>query len=141
MSLIAATKDYLLTYDGLDEDAAFLVDVLGKEPTQYSLVPLPGESVLATYIDGKTQRQFTFALQSTEYTADNPHRIANYAFYEAFADWIETQNNAENFPDLDAGKTPESIEILGQPILLEFGESGTGIYQIQCRLVYEQDAP
>lgn len=141
MTLIESVRTYLLTYNGLEDNAAFLVDVLGKEPTQYSLVPLPGATILETYINGSTLRQFSFALQSMEYTADDPTRIVNYAFYEAFSDWIETQNEARNFPTLSAGKTPESIEVLGQPILFEFGESGTGIYQIQCRLVYKQNAP
>jgi hypothetical protein len=141
VSLIAAVKTYLLTYSGLEENAAFLVDVLGSTPTQYALVPFPGNPILETYINGATLRQFAFALQSQEFTVDESVRIANYEFYEGFAEWIESQNAAEVFPTLGTGKTPESIETLGQPILFEFGESGTGIYQIQCRLVYAQVAP
>lgn len=141
MSLVASVRTWLLTYDGLEEQAALLVDKLGKEPTQYALVPLPGAAVLETYLDDSTRRQFPFALQSMEFVANDEKRVATYEFYEGFAAWVESQNAAGTFPTLDDGKTPESVEILGQPILFEFGESGTGIYQIQCRVIYEQDAP
>ena len=141
MSLIASVKTYLLTYTGLEENAAMLVDILGQSPTQYAVVPLPGTPIIETYLDESSLRQFLFALQSQESTADDAARTANYEFYEGFATWIESQNNAGIFPTLDTGKTPEQIDVLGQPILFEFGESGTGIYQIQCRLVYGQVAP
>lgn len=141
MSLLSSVKTYLLTYGGLKSGAGFLVDVIGKTPTQYAVVPLPGNPILETYLDDSSLRQFAFALQSQESTADDAARIANYEFYESFAAWIETQNKAGVFPLLAVGKTPEAIEVLGQPILFEFGESGTGIYQIQCRLVYGQAAP
>src|SRR5512138_1699152 len=98
MSLIAAVKTYLLTYSGLEAAAALLIDVLGKEPTQYALVPLPGNPIVESYLDGSTQRQFLFALQSQESTADDAARTANYEFYEGFAAWIETQNAAGTFP-------------------------------------------
>ena len=140
MSLIGSIRTYLLTYSGLVSGAGLLVDTLGKEPTQYSLVPLPGARIVQTYINGATVREFAFAVQSMESTADDPARIANHEFLETLADWIESQNEAEVFPTLDSGKTPVRIEVLGQPILFEFGESGTGIYQLQCRLTYEQTA-
>jgi hypothetical protein len=140
-SLIDSLRTYLITYSGLADNAPMLTDVLGKTPTQYAIVPLPGEHVIATYINDATLRAFPFALQSMESVADETSRLANYEFYEAFAAWIEQQNKIGTLPTLGTSKTSESIEVLGQPILFEFGESGTGIYQIQCRLVYEQNAP
>lgn len=139
MSLIAAVRTYLLTYSGLADAAPLLVDTLGKEPTQYALVPLPGPRIVQTFLDDSTVREFAFAVQSMESTADDPARIANHEFLETLAEWIESQNQAKVFPTLDAGKTPTNIEVLGQPILFEFGESGTGIYQLQCKLTYDQE--
>ncbi len=141
MSLISAVHTWLLTYTGLADAAPLLVDTLGSTPTQYALVPLPGVRILQTYISGKTKRQFSFALQSMEFATDDDAREANHEFYEAFADWVEQQNAAGTFPTLATGQTPESIEVLGHPILFQLGDSGTAIYQIQCRLVYEQVAP
>lgn len=145
MSLIESVRDYLLTYPGLADNAPFMIETLGKEPTQYSVVPLPGDPVVETYLDDKTLRQFPFAVQSMESTADDLARIAASGFYETLSEWLEVQNSIGNFPILEPtsqgeNRTPESIESLGLPILLEFGESGTGVYQLQCRLTYEQEA-
>lgn len=141
MSILEDVRAYLLTYDGLAENAGFLVEQLSGEPTQYALVSLSGNPILETYIDGKTLRQFPFAVQSLESTADDLARIAASGFYESLSEWLEEQNANGNLPTLDTGKAAESIEPVGLPLLLEFGESGTGAYQLQCRLTYEQDAP
>jgi hypothetical protein len=141
MSILEDVRTFILTYPGLDANAGFLVEQLSGEPTQYALVPLSGNPIIETYLNDKTLRQFPFAIQSMESTADDLARIAASGFYEGLSDWLEEQNATGTLPTLDIGKTPESIEPLGLPILIEFGESGTGIYQLQCRLTYEQIAP
>lgn len=138
MSIIEALKTYMATYSGFASGAALQVDQLGNTPTQYALMPLPGARVVESYIDGGTSREFPFALQSMESTADDLERISNSGFYEALADWFETQTDAGTLPTLDTGKTATGIEALGWGYLFEFGESGTGIYQIQCKLTYTQ---
>lgn len=138
MTIISALRTYMLTYNGLQTGAGLFVDHIPKEPTQYAIMPLPGVRILERYIDGGSRREFPFAIESMESTADDLERIQNSGFYEALADWLESQTLAGVFPSLGAGKTPEEIEAVGQPILLEFGESGTGIYQLPCRLVYAQ---
>lgn len=141
MSMISAIKTYIGTYNGLDATAALLVDVLGKEPTQYAIVPVPGARIVESYIDGSSKREYPFAIQSMQANGDDAERAAINAFYEALADWFDTQTEAGTLPTLDAGKTPEAVEALGWGFLQEFGESGTGIYQIQAKLVYKQVAP
>lgn len=141
MSMISALKTYIATYTGLDASAALLVDVLGKEPTQYAIVPIPGARIVESYIDGGSKREYPFAIQSMEANGDEATRMAINEFYESLADWFETQTEAGTLPTLAAGKTPESIEALGWGFLQEFGESGVGLYQIQAKLTYEQVAP
>jgi hypothetical protein len=140
VTLLESVRTWLLTYSELDVNAGFLVEQLSGQPTQYALVPLSGNPIVETYVNGATLRQFPFAVQSLESTADDLARIAASGFYEGLSEWIETQNAAGTLPTLDDGKTPESVEPLGLPILIEFGESGVGIYQLQCRLTYEQSA-
>jgi len=140
MSMISALKTYIATYSGLDANAALLIDVLGKTPTQYALVPIPGARIVETYITGKTKREYPFAIQSMESNSDDATRTAINEFYESLADWFETQTEAGTLPTLAAGKTAESIEPLGWGFLQEFGESGVGIYQIQCKLTYKQES-
>ena len=140
MSMISALKTYIATYSGLDTSAALLVDVLGKTPTQYALVPIPGARIVESYIDGSSKREYPFAIQSMESNADDATRTAINEFYESLADWFETQTLAGTLPTLASGKTAESIEALGWGFLQEFGESGVGLYQIQAKLTYNQNA-
>lgn len=138
MSMIESLRTYIATYTGLKEGKPLWVDHLGDTPTEYAIVPLAGTRVLERYLDGGSLREFTFAFQSTESTADNLERLENVGFYEAFADWLEAQTDAGILPTLATKKTAEKIEALGWGFLYEQGQSATGIYQIQCRLTYEQ---
>lgn len=138
MSMIEAVRNYLLTYAGM-ANALIHVDALGNEPIEYAVVPLPGERTIAEYLDGKKQREYPFLIQSVFSTADEAERIENSGFYEALADWLDDQTDAENLPDLGTGKTAESIKAVTWGFVYEQGESGTGIYQITCKLVYEQE--
>lgn len=139
MTIIDAIRTHLETYTGLEEDAPIWVDNLGAVPTEYSIEPLPGDKVLETYIDSSSLRSFPFAFNSMESTAGDPARLENIGFFETFAEWLEAQTEAGTLPTLGTGKTAISIEALGWGWMLEQGESGTGIYQIQCRLIYEQE--
>jgi hypothetical protein len=140
MTVLESVRTFLLTYPGWVAGAAFSVDNLGNTPTQYGLMPLPSATIIERYIDGSTVRQFAFAIQSMESTADDLARIAASGFYETFATWLETQTDAGTLPTMATGKTAESIEALQSGFLYDYGESGVGIYQIQCRLTYKQDA-
>lgn len=138
MSILSAVKAYIATYTGLPTGAPLWVDFLGDNPSGYAIIPLPGERIVERYIDGGSEREFPFAFQSMESTADELERLENNGFYEAFADWLETQDKAGVYPTLATGKTPTGIEATGWGYLFQQGESDTGIYQIQCKLTYEQ---
>jgi hypothetical protein len=114
------------------------VGYLGATPTQYSIFPMPGEKVVEEYINGGSLREFPFSFQSVESTSDELTRMDSIGFYEAFADWLDSQTQAEILPELPAGKTPWSIQALGWGFLYEQGQSDTGIYQITAKIVYEQ---
>jgi hypothetical protein len=137
-SILSAIQSYLKTYTGLKSGAPTWVDYLGQSPTEYSIVPIPGSRVVESYINGGSLREFPFAIQSMESTADDANRLDVNGFYESLADWFETQTASGSLPTLATGKTPLSIEALGWGYLSEQGESQTGVYQIQCKLVYEQ---
>jgi hypothetical protein len=112
----------------------------GDNPTWYVIRPISGNPILETYINGQSRRVFPFAFQSVEYTMDELERLDTINFFEDFSEWLETQSNAGTLPTLDSGKTPERIEAVDWAYLFEQGDSNTGIYQIRCQLVYEQDA-
>ena len=139
MTIISAVKTYLLTYSNLKANAPMWVDFLGPIPTEYVIIPLPGTKIIEQYLDGSSLREFPFAFQSMESTADELERLDNNGFYEALSDWFETQTEAGSFPTLASGKTATKIEALSWAFLYEQGQSSTGVYQIQCKLTYQQD--
>ena len=139
MSIISSVRTYLATYTGLKTGAPLWVDYLGNNPSEYAVIPLAGGKVIETYLSGKSLREFPFAFQSMESTADDLGRLENSGFFETFSDWLETQSEAGTLPTLAAGQTPELIEATGWGYLYQQGNSDTGVYQIQCRLVYQQD--
>ena len=139
MSIISSVRTYLATYTGLKTGAPLWVDYLGNNPSEYAVIPLAGGKVVETYIDGSSQREFPFAFQSMESTADDLERLENSGFFETFSDWLETQSEAGTLPTLGAGQTAELIEATGWGYLYQQGNSDTGVYQIQCRLEYKQD--
>lgn len=138
MSVLSAVKVYLATYSGLAAGKPLWVDYLGTSPTQYAIVPLAGTKIVETCLDGGTTREFPFAFQSMESTADELERLENAGFFEAFSDWLETQTEAGALPNLGTKKLALKIEALGWAYLYEQGQSNTGVYQVQCRLTYEQ---
>lgn len=138
MSIVESLRTYLATYTGLKTGAPLWVDFLGNIPDQYGIVPLPGEKVIERYINGGSLRQYDFAFQSTVSTADDIERLGTNAFFEALSDWFESQTENGALPLLSTGKTAVSISAMNWGYLMEEGQSETGIYQISCRLVYEQ---
>lgn len=139
MSIINALKTYISTYTGLKDNAPVWVDYIGPNPTEYAIVPLAGSKIIEQYITGGSMREYPFAFQSAEYTADELERLETSGFFEAFADWLESQTNAGVLPILGAKQTSWSIEATSWAYLYEQGNSETGIYQVQCRLIYEQE--
>lgn len=138
MTIINALRTYLAAYSGLETGAPLWVDFLGPDPTQYAIIPIPGDKIIEQYLDGGSLREYPFAIQSMESTADDLERLENNGFFEALSDWFESQANAGSLPTLGAKQTATSIEATGWGYLHEQGQSDTGIYQVQCKLVYEQ---
>jgi hypothetical protein len=139
MTILSSLKTYLKTYSGLETDAPVWVNFLGSNPTQYSIVPIPGEKIVESYINGSSLREYPFLFQSMESTADEAERLENVGFYEAFSDWLETQTKAGVLPTLGTNQTAIEIEaMIGY--LFEQGESDRAVYQIECKLTYEQGA-
>ena len=137
-SILEGLRDFIKTYTELKSGAPVWVEYLGNDPTEYAVLPLAGPRVLETYITGKRVMSYPFALQSMESTADDLERLETAGFYEAFAEWLDAQTDQGVLPDLPEGKTPEVIEALGWGYLYQDGESMTGVYQVQCQLIYTQ---
>jgi len=138
MAIIDAIATYLAGFSGLEEDAPVWVNYLGPKGTEYSIVPLAGERIVEMYITGATVREFPFAFQSVESTIEQVTRLESIGFYEAFSAWLEQQTIDEDLPTLGTGQTAVEITASTWGFLFEQGQSDSGIYQIVCKLIYEQ---
>ena len=106
----------------------------------YSIDPLPVDPVIKTYVDGGSKRQYAFAFSTKErFTGDEREAIENSGFLTDFTEWIEAQNSAGIFPELnDNKKNISDIEVTNSGFL--FGmEPDYASYQIQCRFLYTQE--
>lgn len=137
MSILSALQDYLKTYGGISAKPVW-AEYLGALPGQYSVVPLPGQRTIETYLNNSRLKAFPFALESTVSDADDVTRLENNSVYESFADWLDTQSDASNFPTLPEKHSAEKIEATSSGFLMERTASDTGIYHIVCMLTYTQ---
>lgn len=139
-SILQGVKDFFVanaTSAGLVAGAVIGVDFLGPDMVGYSLVTMPGATEIR-WVNSGSDNTFPFAFQATLSTADDTARIENGGFFEQLKDWLKAQYEADNLPTLPTGKTADKLEALDGGYLYQEGGSGTGIYQILCRLEYTQ---
>lgn len=138
-NIIEGIRAYFLDCPLLDESGKIGVDFLGDEAVEYVIESVPCEPVIKRYMDGGTQRQYLFVFASREaHGSDALDNMVNCGFYEAFADWLEAQDRDSIYPQLPEGKTPIGIKAITCGYLFDAGPD-TGRYQIQCRLIYNQE--
>ena len=79
-----------------------------------------------------------FFVLSYTLCTDVNQAIENLSFYEDFESWIWDNNQTGNLPDMGDGRSPVSIEVLTRGY--SFSEDANSArYQIQLRLLYEED--
>lgn len=137
MSMLQAIRDYMDTFPELKDNVFLFGDHQEGEEPQYSIQQLPGTKVLESFLDGTDDCQYTFAFQSAESTADELERYANAEFFEKLDTWFKAQTLAQIFPTLETGQVAERIETTNWSYLMA-ENSLTGVYQIQCLLLYSQ---
>jgi hypothetical protein len=139
-TILSAVKAFMATYSGLESGAIILTDHINA-PISYSIVPLPGEQVIETYLNGSSTRVFPFLFQTAKSTADELERIETAGFHEVLMDWLDSQTEAGTLPSLPTGKTAEEIRAVSWGYLYQEGQSSEGVYQVSCLLTYGQVAP
>jgi len=133
-----ALREYILRFPEL-KDGCLLIDILGNDPVEYTIEPVPCDPVVKKYIDGSCMKQFLFLFASREFfSEDIAVNLSNLDFYENFEDWIKQQNDEGELPDLGTGKEPVSIEVLTRGYAFA-ADTNTARYQIQLRLLYEEE--
>lgn len=134
-SIIQGITDYIMKCPLL-KDGVFRVDALGDQAVEYTIETGIFDPIIRQYVNGDTERQYQFTFGSREfYSMDRVQNIANSSFYEEFAEWIEEQNDQENFPELPDDCEPRTLEVLSPGYIYD-GSMRNARYQIQLRLTY-----
>ena len=133
VSKMEKIKEFIETCPLL-KDGKINVDYLDDEVYSYSIDKTPVQPQVKKFVDGmggKYQIAFDFTVQLPLSPAriDN---LTNSQFGEDFVDWIETQNNIENLPDIDGAF---SIECTSPNYVLQKTETQV-IYIIQMNFTY-----
>lgn len=138
MSLIKSLQDYLETFDGMELKSVsqVLTDMTNNNPSSYALAP-SGNGKITTDIAGNKTYQNNYVFYAKEAAADEVDRQDNYDFLESFSDWIDEQNDVENFPILPAKYSVEEIQV-SNILLFDIEEDGTGLYQVQIQLIFKK---
>ncbi len=139
--MINKIREFIATCPYLKANGLIYIEWLGNEAVEYSIEETPSNPIISTNIDGSTTRQLTFTFASREwYSKELLQNIENSNFYKKFAEWLEVQTLLDNLPDIGEGKTPYKIEAISSGYLFNTNAGlQTARYQIQCRLLYEQD--
>ena len=113
MHIIESIRNFIAKCPLLKDGCLLNVDRLGDTEIEYTVDGEMTSPILKKYVDGSSLRQFNFIFASREkYGSDTLQNIANSGFYEDFADWIETQSDSGNLPELDEFRIPQYIEVL-----------------------------
>ena len=122
------------------KDGAFRVDALSDSPIEYAIEVGIFDPIVEQYIDGSSDRRYQFNFGSREsYSMDRLQNFANSTFYEDFAEWVEAQNKAGNFPELPPGMHPEQLTALSSGYMFDENMRDAR-YQIQLELIYHKEA-
>ncbi len=137
MTIIEAVRSFLNGYPGL-EGNKLNVDFLPPDAATYSVDVVPVKSVVKTYRDGSSLRQFAFVLASRSYWGpDYRQQIDNLGFFEDFELWMDEQNRKRSFPDLGENRVGRKLEVTTSGYAFA-PNTDLARYQIQCRITYIQ---
>lgn len=134
--IIEDIRNYILKCPFL-HDGVLNLDFL-PEKVSYSIDAMPAEPYYKKYVDGGGVKQQYFSLTSKEmFGEDVLQNIANSGFCQMFEEWLDDNNENGILPELDGYKA-QRIEVTNSGSLL-YADVGLGVYQIQCRLLYEKE--
>ena len=133
MSIIKALQDFLATYEGMNLQP-LATDMAGTVISKYALAP-SGNGKTITDIVGNKTFENNYVFYAKETAANETDRQDNYDFLEGLSDWLDEQNDADNFPILPTGYEVGSIEV-SNAMLFDIYEDGTGLYQVQIKLKF-----
>lgn len=135
--MIESVRNYMANCPHL-KNGRLNVDFLGHKRKEFSIETEPVNPVVKQYVNGDSIRQFVFLIVFRgPYGMDLKQNTANIELFEKITDWLEAQNQQQNFPLLAENQDAISIKALSQGFAYQTGID-TARYQMQCQLLYYQ---
>lgn len=118
------------------------INYLGDNVDDYCIEAIPAERIVRQDIEGRKEKQKIFVFASrTAYSQDVIENEDVYVFFEELAEWIEEQNDIENYPDISEIENIEeilSIEVKDSPYICAVSETEAR-YQMELKISYIQE--
>lgn len=130
MSILKALQDWLSGYPGMQLQP--LTDMTKAKAPGYAIAPT-GNGETVKDITGACLCRNSYVFYAKECVQDEADRSQNYDFLEGLAAWITEQSNSSAVPDLPGGFEIEDIKA-SNIFLMDIGQDGLGLYQIQIQL-------
>ena len=141
-SIIECIQEYFEDCPYLNSLLDINIDFLDDEAECYSIEEVPASIILHKYIDESSERQCQFVFASRVFfgTLENKKNIENIHLFEKIANWLEENTEKNVLPKLNNNQTATSIEAVSSGYLYGTDNSSQyARYQIQCRLIYEEE--
>ncbi|MEG0688827.1 MAG: hypothetical protein RR466_09070, partial [Hungatella sp.] len=130
-SIVRAVRNYFLGCPFL-KDGKFNIDYLPGEQS-YSIDTMPSDPVYKRYTDGGCIYQYEYTFTSKEaYDGDMRTMVDNSMFYQRLMEWIETQEDTGNLPEI-AERNVLANRVTSNGYLFSV-DSDMAQYQMQFRL-------
>lgn len=140
-TLIKAEREYILTCPYIKDIFKVNINFLDSEVDNFSVIQIPCQPLLKTYVLGNKLCQSMFALVGRlNYSENTEENIENMGLFEKFEEWIEKNNNNRIFPKLKEGLIPKEVNIISNGYITETAENlEDAVYQIELQLIYEKE--
>jgi len=131
--MIEKIRNYFIENDLFDSENRMNVDFLGENATEFSIVKIPINPVVQSFVNGDSLNQLQFQLLScNSYGADIIQNISNNTFYEEFYKKIKKNNDLGVLPKIEG---IETIECLDNGAIAS-ATTNTARYSILMRITY-----
>lgn len=138
--MIGAIRDFLKTCPCFKELKEIGVDFLSNDANIASIDRTPIQPTKNTRISGNRIKQLSFTLRAKfNHTDEIKQQIENSNFLEDFEDWLEEQNDEENYPKFKKNKKVTDMYISSSNYLLAIDPTlRKAVYQVQIIIEYEK---
>ncbi len=131
-SILKAMQEYLEACPAID---LVHLDTVAENPSDYA-VTLAGNSKVSEDLAGNKTYRYNFVFYAREDTGNDIDRTVNHDFLQGFADWLEEQDEAGNYPALPANCIAEEVAVSNILLFAVDDNGSAGIYQVQLQLIY-----